>query len=663
MVDLSLGQLGSGSILLALVLALYAAVTGMAGAWRRDARLLTSARLAAGAVFLAMTSAVLVMEAALLSDDFTVKYVAEHSRIASPVWVKVVTLWAALEGSILLWGWLLTGYTAILAVTAPNSTLRPWALAIMQLAQIFFIGVSALVANPFSIVPNPPLDGPGPNPLLQNHWMMSVHPVLLYLGFVGLTVPFAFAMSALITRRPGSEWMTLTRRWTLTGWGFLTAGIVAGGWWSYEVLGWGGYWAWDPVENVSFMPWLTATAFIHSVQVQERRRMLKAWNVLLITLTFALSILGTFLIRSGIISSVHAFGDGPVGPVFLGFFLVIMVSAFGLIALRWDQIRDRAELDSVVSREGSFLTGNVLFLAMAFAILLGTLFPLIVEALTAEKVTVGAPFFDQVTLPIWLLIFLLMGIGPLLPWRRAEEQSLKRNLAWLAGAFLVSGGLAFALGMRKVYPLATVALAGYNFTSLGLLITGALLPRIRLSKRSPVAIFKSYAFENRRRFGSMIVHSGVIVVALGVMASSGYRVDEQLRLDFGTSVPFRGYDLTAVDRFMERTPGRISAGVVVEVWQRGRLVTTLRPRTNVFGQNPQTISTPAVLYTPKWDLYLNLASSIGPDQEFVVIRAVQSPLITWIWIGGLIVALGTAYALSPQTRQHRTVRGEEAART
>jgi len=647
--ELSLGQLGSASVLLALALAGYGAVAGILGALRRDARLQTSARLAALATFLAMTAALAVMEAALLTDDFSVLYVAQHSRIASPLWVKLVTMWAALEGSILLWGWLLSAYTALLAITAPNHALRPWALAILATVEVFFSGVVATIANPFRVLPNPPLDGPGPNPLLQNHWMMAVHPVLLYLGFVGLTVPFAYAMSALITRRPGVEWMSQTRTWTLTGWGFLSAGIVAGGWWSYEVLGWGGYWAWDPVENVSFLPWLTATAFIHSVQVQERRRMLKAWNVFLITLTFALSILGTFLIRSGIISSVHAFGDGPVGPVFLGFFILVMVGAFSLIALRWDQVRDNAELDAFVSREGSFLAGNILFLALAFAVLLGTLFPLIVEALSGNKVTVGAPFFDQVSLPIWMLIFALMGIGPLLPWRKAEEQSLLRNLAWLGGGALLSALLAYLLGVRKIYPLLTITLAGYNLVSLALLITGVVIPRMRLSKRSAAAILGRYAFESRRRFGSMVVHFGVIVVALGVAGSSGYRIDEQVRIDLGSSASFQGYELRAVDRFMEQTPQRISAGAVIEVWRAGRRITTLRPRLNLFGQNQQTIPTPAVLYTPRHDLYLSIAGALDPDTNFVVLRVVQSPLITWIWLGGILVVLGTAYALSPQS--------------
>ncbi len=659
--DLSLSQLGSGSAYLALALAVYAAIAGAVGAVRRDARLQTSARLAAVAGFFAVTTAVVTMQAALLSDDFTVRYVAETSRSTSPLWVKIATMWAALEGSILLWAWLLSGYTALLAAVAPNTKLRPWALVVMQIVLVFFLGVLAVLANPFVAVASPPLEGPGPNPLLQNHWMMAVHPVLLYLGYVGLTVPFAYAMAALITRRPGSEWMTQTRRWTLTGWGFLTAGIVAGGWWSYEVLGWGGFWAWDPVENVSFLPWLTATAFIHSVQVQERRRMLKGWNVMLVTLTFSLTLLGTFLIRSGVVSSVHSFGNGPVGPAFLGFFLLATAVSFGLVALRWDQVRDRAELDSPVSREGSFLAGNVLFLAMAFAVLLGTLFPLIVEAVNGAKVTVGAPFFDQVSVPLWLTIFALMGIGPLLPWRRAEGSSLLRSLAWLVGAGVASAGVAAALGMREVSPLITVGLAGYNVASFTLLIVGAVVPRARLSERGALGVLVRYASENRRRFGSMIVHLGVVVTALGVMAASAYRVDEQVRIDFGASATFQGYTLTAADRFMERSPQRISAGAVVEVREDGRLLRTLRPRTNLFPGQQQQVPTPAVLYRPTHDLYLSVASTVGPDSEFVVLRVVRSPLVVWIWVGGLIMVLGTAYALTPGRRAAARLRAATSA--
>jgi len=651
MLHLQLGTLGMASLFLAVALALYATIVGALGASRRDARLQTSARLAALATFLVVATAVAVMEAALITNDFSVQYVAANSRIASPLWVKIATLWAALEGSILLWGFLLTAYTALLAFTAPLSPLRPWALAILSGVQVFFLGVAAFIVNPFHTLANPPLDGPGPNALLQNHWMMAVHPVLMYLGFVGLTVPFAYAMAALITRRPGSEWMVQTRRWALTGWGFLGAAIVAGGWWSYDVLGWGGYWAWDPVENVSFMPWLTATAFIHGVQVQERRRMLKSWNVMLIALTFCLSILGTFLTRSGVISSVHAFASGPVGPAFLAFFVLVTLFAFGLIALRWDQVRDRAELDAVVSREGGFLTANILFLAIAFAVLLGTLFPLLVEAVSGQRVTVGPPFFDQVTLPLWMLVFLLMGIGPLLPWRKAEGASLKRNLLWLAGGFVVAGGLALALGMREIYPTLTVALAGYNLVSLGLLLGQVLVPRLRLSTRGAWSVLWGYAHESRRRVGSMIAHLAIVIIALGIAFSSGYRVDQQVRIDFGKSAAFQGYTLTPVDRFMDRSASRISSGAVVDVSKGGRQVATLRPRINIFGSSQEPVSKPAVMTTFSHDLYLNLDNTIGPTTSYVVLRMVYSPLVSWIWFGGLLFAFGVLMSLMPARRQ------------
>ena len=650
MVELNLAQLGTASLVLALAIATYAVVAGIVGAVRRDARLQTSARFASIAVFIAMTTSVVAMQTALLTDDFSVSYVAEQSRIASPTWVKVVTMWAALEGSILLWAWLLAMYTALLAYNAPNTALRPWSLVVMNAVGIFFIGCNAFVANPFTPVAFPPADGPGPNPLLQNHWMMAVHPVLMYLGFVGLTVPFAYAMSALISGRPGAEWMQETRKWTITGWGFLGIAKIAGGWWSYEVLGWGGYWAWDPVENVSILPWLTATAFIHSVQVQERRRMLKAWNLLLIILTFALTILGTFIIRSGVISSVHAFGDGPVGPYFLAFFFVVMLVSFGLLALRWDQVRDRAELDAPVSREGSFLLVNVLLLAMAFAILLGTLFPLLVEAVSGARVTVGAPFFNQVTIPIWLGVLALMGIGPLLPWRKAEHQTLLRNLSWMVGAGLLAGVVAYSLGVQKTYPLLTVALAAYNLASLSLLIHGAVSPRVRLTGRSAASLFKQYAHENRRRFGSMVVHFSIVIIALGVAGSGGYRVDEQVRVEIGGSTEFRGYELHVVDRFMETTPVRSSAGVEVAVYEDGRHITTLFPRVNVFGAEQQPVPTPAVLYRLWHDLYLNTSGRVSPDDDSVVLRVVQSPMVTWIWIGGVILALGTMYTLLPSPR-------------
>lgn len=655
---INLGQLGSAALYLAGVLAIYSIISGIVGSITRNAKLLTSSKYAAIAVFLAMTTAIVVMEVALLSDDMSVKYVARHSRIANPVWVKAATLWAALEGSVLLWGWILTMYTAILALTARNNILKPWVLVVMQAVQLFFISMAVLAANPFVILLNVPLDGPGPNPLLQNHWMMAVHPVLLYLGYVGITVPFAFAMAALITKQPGTEWMIQSRRWTMVGWLFLTAGIVAGGWWSYEVLGWGGYWAWDPVENVSFMPWLAATAFIHSIQVQERRRMLKSWNLALIIMAFSLSILGTFLVRSGIISSVHAFGDGPVGPYLLVFFLALTITSVSLAILRWDQLKDNASLDSIVSKESSFLVLNVLLIAMLFTILLGTIFPLIVEAISNNKVTVGPPFFNTISVPLWLLTFLVMGIGPLLPWRKAKEQTVIKNLSYMSIAGLIAIVIALLIGIHKIYPLLTIGLAAYNLVSLALLISGAIMPRARISGRNVSSVFRQYAFENKRRFGSMIVHFGVIVIALGIAGSSAYRIDQQIRIDYGSSFSFQGYDLKAVKQFMERSEAKISAGSIIEVSKNGKFLKILKPSINTFGGNPQTVPSPAIMYTPFHDLFLSVVGEFKAGQDYTALRAVISPFIMWIWIGAFIILIGTVYALSPNKQKPSPPRRE-----
>lgn len=661
MIDLP--SLGTAAVLLAVGVTVYGIVAGILGIARRDGRTLTSARYASHAAFAALTLAVVVMQLALLTDDFSVSYVARTSSRFSPLWVKIVSMWAGLEGSILLWAWILAGYNALLALLAPNTSLRPWALVAMNGVQLFFVWAIGFVANPFARVPVPPIDGAGPNPLLQNHWMMAVHPVLMYLGIVGLTVPFAYAMAALITGRSGTDWMRETRAWTLTGWAFLSAAIIAGGWWSYEVLGWGGYWAWDPVENLIFLPWLTATAFVHSVQVQERRRMLKAWNVFLIVLTFNLSILSTFLIRSGVLSSVHAFGDGPIGPVFLGFFLLVTVASFGLAAWRRDQLRDHAELDGVVSREGGFLVNNVLFTAMAFAVLLGTLFPLVVEAVSGEKVTVGAPFFDRISIPLWLAVLALMGIGPLLPWRKAATQRVRTNLAWLVAGGLVTGAAAYLLGMRRPYPLATIALAGYNLVSLALLVGGPIRARSRATGRRIVGVAADYAREHRRRVGSMIVHFGVVIIAVAVAASGGYRVDTQLRLAFDAPVAFEGYTLIARRTYTENLPQRASEGAVIDVERNGRALATLRPRINRFRNAQQAVTTPGVLYRPFEDVYLSL-SQIDPDGRWVIVRAVRSPLVTWIWWGGAILVLGTVYALVPGlARERRLADSVEGAAT
>jgi cytochrome c-type biogenesis protein CcmF len=392
-------------------------------------------------VMLALLGAVLAfvaMERALITRDFTVQYVADNGSHDTPALYNFATLWAALEGSILLWALVLTGYMALVVHKFRKRLDDPlvgWAMLTMLVVSGFFFLLLLMPANPFTAFDPPAgFDGPGPNPLLQNHPLMAFHPPALYLGYVGFTVPFAFAVAALVTGRVGEGWLLETRRWTLFAWGFLTFGIVLGAWWSYEVLNWGGYWGWDPVENASLLPWLTGTAFIHSVMVQERRGMLRVWNLSLVCATFSLTILGTFLTRSGVIASVHAFTEGSIGAWLLGFFGLTVAVTLGLIGWRADRLRAPGSVDSPVSREGAFLANNVLFAGFAFVVLLGTVFPLIVEAANDDQLSVGSPYFDSMTIPIGLTLLFLMAIAPVLPWRKASTELLSQRLFWPAWA-------------------------------------------------------------------------------------------------------------------------------------------------------------------------------------------------------------------------------------
>src|SRR5262250_1801025 len=420
-------ELGYGATVAARALALWGGFAAAAGA--RTGRLdwLRSGERAAIGVWILITACIALMLYAFLAFDFSVRYVAFNTNRGTPFYYRVTALWGALEGSIILWSWMLSIYTLVVVVQyrRRQPELYPWVLAVLLGILAFFLLIMTVPAPPFErLTPIPP-DGRGLNPLLEDTGMIT-HPVALYLGFTGFTVPFAFAMAALITGRTGDEWITITRRWTIVAWYFLSLGLLIGGWWSYHVLGWGGYWAWDPVENAAFMPWLTGTAFLHSVMIQERRRMLKLWNLTLVILTFGLTIFGTFLTRSGIIGSVHAFSQGSIGQFFLGFLALVLLGSFTLLAWRMDGLRAQGELDSIVSRESVFLLNNVFLVAAAFAVFFGTIFPLLYEAVWQEKVSVGGPYFNTINIPLFLGLLFLMGVGPLIAWRRASMESLRR---------------------------------------------------------------------------------------------------------------------------------------------------------------------------------------------------------------------------------------------
>src|SRR5436309_7799901 len=512
-------ELGYGAPVAALALAVWGTLTTAMGARTGRPNLLRSGERAAIGVWVLITACIALMLYAFLTFDFSVRYVAFNTSRGTPFYYRITALWGALEGSIILWAWMLSIYTLIVVVQyrRRQPELYPWVLSVMLGLLAFFLLVMTIPAPPFQrLMPVPP-DGRGLNPLLEDSGMIT-HPVALYLGFTGFTVPFAFAMAALIVGRTGEEWITITRRWTIIAWYFLALGLLIGGWWSYHVLGWGGYWAWDPVENAAFMPWLTGTALLHSVMIQERRRMLKLWNLALIILTFALTIFGTFLTRSGIIGSVHAFTQCSIGQFFIGFLALVLLGSFSLLASRLDRLKAQGELDSVVSRESVFLLNNLFLVAAAFTVFFGTVFPLLSEAVRGIKLSVGAPFFNLVNIPIFLGLLLLMGVGPLIAWRRASAENLRRNflrpvLAGILGALVLR-----VVGVGNALVLLCMALVVFVTGTMVLDFTRAVRAR-RRTARGWLDAAGGLLVSQNRRYGGFVVHLGVLVVALGVAGS------------------------------------------------------------------------------------------------------------------------------------------------
>ncbi len=508
--------IGFGFVVLGLSASVFGAAGGAYALLTDRLWLLRTVRQWVWLVVGASVGAFAVMEVALFQRDYSLAYVAEVGSSTTPPLFNFAALWSSLEGSILLWALVLGGYLAAILVKFRQRSLDPlfgWAIVTMLVVTGFFFALMVGPANPFLTVEVPHgFDGPGPNPLLQNHLLVAFHPPMLYLGYVGFTVPFAFAVAALVTGRVGEGWLLETRRWTVAAWGFLTFGIVLGAWWSYEVLGWGGYWAWDPVENASLLPWLTGTAYLHSVMVQERRGMLRVWNLSLLFATFSLTILGTFLTRSGVVQSVHAFADGAVGPWLLTFFALIAAVSVGLIAWRGDELRSAGAIHNPVSREASFLANNLVFGALAFVVLLGTVYPLIAEAWDGTRLTIGRPYFDSLGRPIGLTLLFLMGTAPLLPWGKASAEVLSKRLLWPALAGVAAMAVALVIGARGFWPVLTFGLGGFAG---GAAVRQVVLAVRRAGWRGLIG----------RTNGGMIVHLGVVVLAVGLAASETYKSD------------------------------------------------------------------------------------------------------------------------------------------
>ena len=631
--------IGYGAISLGFAGALLGAGTALVSLIRKQPALMRSIQLYVGLLAAAAIAAVATMESALLQHDFSVKYVAEHGRIDTPVIYTIATLWGALEGSILLWTLVLVGYVVVVAYRfrdRMDDEMVAWAMLTMLVVTAYFFGLMLGPANPFVEVANPPDNGPGLNPLLQNNVLMAFHPPMLYLGYVGFTVPFAFAIGALATGRVGEGWLVETRRWTVFAWGFLTFGIVLGAWWSYETLGWGGYWAWDPVENASILPWLTGTAFIHSVMVQERRGMLRVWNLSLVCATFALTILGTFLTRSGVIASVHAFSESTIGPLLLGFFAVIVIVTVGLVGWRGDELRSVGKIDSPLSREGAFLANNVVFAAFAFVVLLGTVWPLIVEAINGDRIAVGNPFFDRMTMPIGFVLLFLMAMAPVLPWRKASGEVLSNRLMWPAvigvGVMVVS----LLLGAAGWAPVLAFGLAGVAGGS-------ALRQLVIATKR------QGWRGLVGRTNGGMVVHIGVILIAVAFAGSNAYLRQAEFTFDeVGQTKELAGHTFTFRGTEQISAPdGRIDDQVLVEV--DGSLE---RPALTLFPFAGRTLGTPSTRGSLIDDVQLSVIPT--NDEGVAVIRVTVQPLVRWLWIGGTLMAIGTALALVPGKRRRPT---------
>jgi len=640
--------LGHSCILLALALALWGIAAPVLHARTGSERFQVSARYAILGQFVLVTAAAGALIYALVATDFSIRYVVLNTTRNTPVYYRVTGLWGALEGSLLLWEWILIIFSALVAWSYRRRMreFMPWVLMVFSIVSAFFLAVIAFASNPFETQFPVPADGRGLNPLLEDANMLS-HPPLLYTGFVGLTVPFAFAVAALIRGKLDHSWIVATRRWTITAWFFLTLGNLVGAWWSYHVLGWGGYWAWDPVENAAFMPWLPATAFLHSVQVQERRGMLKTWNLLLIIIAFSLTIFGTFLTRSGVLSSIHAFSSGPVGMYFLGFLAFVLISSLGLLAWRSDRLRGQPELDSVVSRESAFVLNNVVFVSALFTIFLGTVFPLLSEAVAGVQVSVGAPYFNAVTAPLFLLLVFLMGVGPLIAWRRASWDNLKRNFTWPTVAALAVGMGLFAGGVRSFLSLLGFTLCAFTVWTMVFDTWLSLRARRRQAGEGPLRGLATLVRRNQRRYGGFVVHLGVVLVVLGIAGSMTYSIEREATLSVGETLTAGPYRVAFEGLHGSQQPTHYRVEGAFRVSQNGDDLGRLSPALKFFPTQDSPIGRAVFRSTLKEDLYLILSGFSEVDQNRATLKVLIRPLVLWIWLGGAVMALGTLMTILP----------------
>jgi len=647
--------IGQLALALALILAFYSIVANVLGARRSIPALAASARHAVWATCAMVTIAVLALWTSLLKSDFSLEYVASYTSSTLPTVYKITALWGGQQGSLLLWTWLLTIFMAIVAFQnrRRNPEIAPYAVAVLAGLAIFFLGMLNFVTRPFDMLATIPADGQDLNPLLQNYWM-AIHPPSLYTGYVSASVPFAFGAAALITGRLDDTWIRSTRRWAIFSWFFLTLGNLFGARWAYEVLGWGGYWAWDPVENAAFMPWLVMTAYLHSVMIQERKDMLKVWNLALIGMAFGLTLFGTFITRSGVISSVHSFTQSGLGPYFLAFLITAAVLYTGLLLSRVKSLRTPAEFESYLSREAAFLFNNLVLVGIAFAVFWGTLFPVLSEAVRGVKITVGPPFFDKVNAPLALALVFLMGVGPLIAWRRSSLDTVAKTFAAPVIFGVVTGICAFIAGLREWYVLTALSLGAFALGTVSVEFRRGVSARRHMVSENPARAFVNLLAKNNRRYGGYIIHIGVVMAFVGIVASSFFRIEVKKSLKQGESFQVGSYDLEFLGLSQNETSHLETISARLEVLRDGKPIVLMEPAKLFYKRPQQPATSVAIRSTPAADLYVVLAG-IDDATGLTTFQVFLTPLVFWLWAGGLIMALGTVVAMWPNVRERAAI--------
>jgi len=650
--------IGGLALNLALGLAIIAIIFNVLYLRSGDGRLFLSGQRAALAVSLLSFFATIILTQLLMTSNFDVDYVAHYTSQETPLIYKFTALWAGQSGSLLFWLFILSLYAIIAILQNQRSQLKlmPWVMIVLVTVQLFFLILVNFITNPFAptetdfVIAN----GLGLNPLLQNA-TMAIHPPMLYLGYVGFTVPFAFSIAAMAQRDMNALWMRTVRQWLLFVWLMLSIGVMLGGWWAYQELGWGGYWAWDPVENASFMPWLAGTALLHSIMIQEKKDMLKVWNMVLIIITFTLCIFGTFLTRSGIMSSVHSFTASSLGPIFLGFVFFILVVSFGLMSQRMQLLRSKKRIESFSSRESGFLFNNVVFIVMCFAVLWGTLFPVISEAVRGTKITVGAPFFNQINIPIGLVLLCLTGIGPLLVWRKTSKQSFIRNFTTPVIVGLVMALVLYIINIRG-YVLISFSLSVFVLTTISLEFARGIRSRITVHKENPLTAFWRLLRKNRSRYGGYIVHVGIVFMFIG-FTGHAFDSEKEFGLKKDETNHLSGYTFVLQNIREEERPNHYAWIADLHVSDAsGKEIVLLHPEKRIyFHRNPdperrQPHSELDIYSTMKQDIY-SIFNSVDLENGVAYLKIMINPLVNWVWFGGFIFVLGTLVALWPPKKE------------